>query len=104
MDSLFLPPCFSSAGPSFINLSKPISNAIPEKDGGAGIDLTNMSEDMLNELAEELDRNLEAADLLEYVSSIVLTSGENDAKFVWNMGDQQNTILQKLIQITSDNI
>ena len=94
----------SNSGTSFNSDFSSSALASEVKNGGVGIDFTNMSEDVLDELAEEFGRRYKADDLLEFVTSIVLTYDKNEVKYVWNMGDQQNTILQKLIQITSDNI
>ena len=67
--------------------------------GGFVFDLTVFPEDMLDSLAEEFDYEMSGSELLEYVSSLVVTMSDDHmtSTLTLNMEDKEHNLLEKLV-------
>ena len=77
------------------------------KNGGLMINLEALPYALLNEMAKEFDSSYLTADkLIEYISSVTFTPYDDNmaSKLVFNMGDKQHTILEKLVLEGLSNI
>ena len=71
--------------------------------GGVLFDLSSLSKDDLDDLADD-EFDMEGQDLLQIMSSLTVTYDKSSAKFVWNMGDKDSNLLQKLVALIAENI
>lgn len=73
--------------------------------GGMLIDLTALSSEVLDMLAEEIDEYMTGDDLLQFANSVVLTTSDDhmSATLTVNMGDKEHNILEKLILESINN-
>lgn len=71
--------------------------------GGVLFDLSSLSEEDLEDLAED-EFDMDAQDLLQIMSSAIVTYDKSSAKFVWNMGDKESNLFQILVALIAENI
>lgn len=73
--------------------------------GGMVIDLTVLSADALDSLAESIDEYMTGSDLLQFANSVVLTTSDDhmSATLTVNMGDKEHNILEKLLLESINN-
>jgi hypothetical protein len=74
-------------------LAKEIQN------GGVVMNLEALPIPVLDMFAKEIDANMSGEELLDFVSSVVVASYNDNmsAKLILNMGDKQHNFLEKLI-------
>ena len=67
--------------------------------GGFVFDLAAFPEDILDSLAEEFDYEMSGSELLEYVSSVVVTVSDDHmtSTLAVNMDDKEHNLLEKLV-------
>ena len=59
--------------------------------------------DDLDDFADD-EFDMKGQDLLQIMSSLIVTYDKSSAKFVWNMGDKDSNLLQKLVALIAENI
>lgn len=66
--------------------------------GGYAMDFSYINEGAMDEFNDEIGEEFSKEDVLGYISSVVCTYNQNEAELIWNMGDKEHTILQKIIE------
>ena len=74
------------------------------EDGGFVFDFTKIRPQYMRNLLRGVDRHFTVSNFLDFMASIVLTYDEDEVDVVWNMGDQDRTILQAIVNFAGQNI
>lgn len=74
--------------------------------GGLVLDISAFPYELLNDLARNIDYSLSGYDLLEYVSSVVIASSEDQmsGSITLNSSDSRHTLLEKMFVLLLDEI
>lgn len=72
--------------------------------GGVVIDLSKLPSSALDAVAREIDYSLTGSQLLEFVNSIVINYHDTTSTVTLNMGDSQENLLGKFVQIALEEV
>ena len=72
--------------------------------GGVVIDLSKLPLSALDALAREIDYSMTGSQLLEFVNSIVINYHDTTSTVTLNMGDSQENLLGKFVQIALEEV
>lgn len=93
---------FDGTASSFANV--PLASEISK--GGFVINVDAIPGYLLDSLADELEMDFTGDDLLEYLSSVVVTSSDDhmSAKVILNMNDKEHNLLEKVVELFVDQV